>query len=198
MDELLIATGNPHKFEEMQDALASVECRAVSLSDVDVELTEPESGDTYRENALIKAREAHRKSGLRSLADDSGLEVDALGGKPGVRSARWGGEDTPADEKNRLMLEELEGCPPEDRRARYVCEMVLVDETGLRHASRGECHGKITREPRGTQGFGYDPIFEVKDADGKTFGELPEAVKQKLSHRARALRRMIETLRRSH
>lgn len=197
MNRLVVATGNPHKYREMEDALDSVGVEALSLEEAGIVLEEPESGGTYRANALIKAREAHARTGWPALADDSGLEVFALGGRPGVRSDRWAGEEATAQEQNERLLERLEGVPEPRRGARYVCEMVIVDEAGLRHASRGECHGRIAREPRGEGGFGYDPLFEVRERSWKTFAELPGDAKTSISHRARALKRLLETLRRS-
>ncbi len=197
MKDLLIATGNPHKFREMRGPLEALGLRVLSLEDEGITLEEPESGDTYRANALIKAREAHRRTGHPSLADDSGLEVEALGGNPGVHSDRWMGPQATAAEQNEHLLAELEGLPSEERSARYVCEMVLVDGDGLRHASRGEIHGRIALEPRGEGGFGYDPLFEVGERDWDTFAELPEDTTPDISPRARALDRMLETLERS-
>lgn len=197
MKKLLVATGNPHKFREMREGLKALGLDPLSLEDEGITLEQPESGDTYRANALIKAREAHRRTGRAALADDSGLEVDALGGDPGVHSDRWVGPEATASEQNDHLLAELEGVPSEKRGARYVCEMVLVDERGLRHASRGEVHGRIAAAPRGEGGFGYDPVFEVRERDWATFAELSGETKEEISHRARALRRMLDTLRRS-
>lgn len=197
MKRILVATGNRHKFREMRGNLEALGLDPLSLEDERITLQEPESGDTYRANALIKAREAHRRTGRVALADDSGLEVDALGGDPGVHSDRWVGPEATAAEQNDHLLAELEGVPPGDRGARYVCEMVLVDERGLRHASRGEVHGRIASAPRGEGGFGYDPVFEVREREWATFAELPAEAKGEISHRARALRRMLDTLRRS-
>lgn len=194
MNELLIATGNEHKFEEVGDEFRELGITPLSLNDVGISLDRPESGQNYHENALIKAQEAFDKAGEPSLADDSGLEVDALDGAPGVRSDRWAGENADAKEKNDLLLEKLDGVPTEDRTARYVCEMVLVDETGERLRSRGVCEGRIAKSPSGDGGFGYDPIFEVREKNWRTFGELPSDVKLWISHRARALNEMISLM----
>lgn len=194
MDELLIATGNDHKFEEVGDEFRELGITPLSLNDVGIALERPEAGDTYHENARIKAEEAFDKTGKPSLADDSGLEVDALDGAPGVRSDRWAGENADAEDKNQLLLERLEDVPAEDRTARYVCEMVLFDDSGERLRSRGVCKGRIAETPSGDGGFGYDPIFEVREKNWKTFGQLPADVKLWISHRARALNEMISLM----
>lgn len=154
-----------------------------------------ESGDTFEENALLKARHFHRRSGLPTVADDSGLEVVALGGAPGVRSKRWSGRpdlegQALDDANNALLLERLAGHA--DRRARYVCAAALVD--GARElVTRGEARGRITRSPRGAGGFGYDPYFE-SDELGRTFAELTLAEKGEVSHRGRAFAALLRGL----
>lgn len=194
MRELLIATGNPHKFEEIGDEFRELGITPVSLDDIGIRLERPEAGSTYHENARIKAEEAYEKTTVESLADDSGLEVDALDGAPGVRSDRWAGDDATAEDKNNFLLEKLEGVSLEDRTARYVCEMVLVDGTGERLRSRGVCEGRIALEPSGEEGFGYDPIFQVEQRNWETFGSLPAEVKGWISHRAVALNEMISLM----
>lgn len=195
IDRLLIATGNPSKVEEIGEELREIGVAVTSPDEEGFELTRPESGSTYHENARIKAEEGYDKSGLASLADDSGLEVDALDGRPGVRSDRWGPEGATAEEKNRLLLEKLEGVPREERSARFVCSIVLFDGDGERYHTRGICEGRIAEEPSGSEGFGYDPVFEVERADGKTFAELDASVKNWISHRALALNELISRLR---
>lgn len=194
MKELLIATGNEHKFEEVGGEFEDLDITPKSLGDVGISLDRPEAGETYHENARIKAEEAFEKSNIPSLADDSGLEVDALDGAPGIRSDRWAGENASAEEKNELLLEKLEGIPLEDRTARYVCVMVLFGDSGERLRTKGVCEGRIGFEPAGTGGFGYDPIFQVEQRDWKTFGELPAEIKQWISHRAVALNDMISLM----
>ncbi len=196
IERLLIATSNLGKYREMAGELEPLGLPVTSLEEEGIALDRPESGDTYRENAAIKAREGFEKSRLPSLADDSGLEVDALGGEPGVYSDRWAGDVT-ANERNRLLLERLEEASGEERTARFVCEMVLVDEDEVRFGTRGVCEGRIAEEPRGDRGFGYDPIFEVEEREFRTFGELGSDVKRTVSHRARALEAMIEELKQS-
>ncbi len=195
MDKIVLATGNRHKYREMRQEFEKHDLELISLFDIDLELQRPESGNSYLENARIKADEAYEKTGQPSLADDSGLEVEALSGAPGIHSSRWAGEDADAADRNRFLLEKLAGLEPEERTARYVCEMVLVDDGEQLFHSRGICKGRISMEPRGERGFGYDPIFEVKEADWKTFGELPPRVKNWLSHRALALNKMLSLIR---
>lgn len=190
---LLISTGNPGKFEEISTELKEIGISSVSLSDQGIELERPESGKDYHENARIKADEAFAKTELPSLADDSGLEVEALDGKPGVHSDRWAG-DVSSDERNQLLLERLEGIERSGRSARFVCDMVLVDDTGERFHTQGVCPGRIAEAPRGERGFGYDPVFEVESEDYKTFAELAPRVKRWASHRGRALNKMISLL----
>ncbi len=195
MDRIVLATGNRHKYREMREEFDELEVDLVSPFELEFELRRPESGENYLENARIKADEAHDKTGLPSLADDSGLEVEALDGAPGIHSSRWAGTDADAADRNRLLLDKLTDLPPDERAARYVCEMVLVDSDGQLFHTRGICEGRISTEPRGDCGFGYDPIFEVKEADWKTFGELPARVKKWLSHRALALNKMVSLIR---
>lgn len=194
MQTLLIATGNEGKFREIAEELDEIGLDAVSLSDRDIRLERPETGDDYFENAKIKADEGHEKTGLPTLADDSGLEVEALDGAPGLWSDRWAGEDAGDADRNQKLLDELEEVPTEDRTAVFVCRMVLVDDGDTRFVTEGRCEGRIAESPRGERGFGYDPLFEVKDRDWKTFGELATRVKKRISHRARALDKMISMI----
>lgn len=194
MNQLLIATGNDSKVDEIAHELEPYDLNVTSPGQRGFGLNRPESGRTYHENARIKAEEGYDKSGLPSLADDSGLEVDGLDGKPGVKSDRWAGEDATTEDKIQKLLNELDGVADGDRTARFVCSMVLFDETGERLHTRGSCEGRIANEPTGDGGFGYDPIFEVKRADFNTFAELDESVKQWLSHRAIALNEMISRM----
>ena len=145
-----------------------------------------ETGSTFRENAELKAREFARQTGELCLADDSGLEVAALGGVPGVLSARFGGPDTSYAEKMAKLLSMIAEAGDEERRARFVCAMSLADADGrILHTVEGECRGRIADHPNGTAGFGYDPIF-IPDGFAQTFAELGDDVKQSISHRARA------------
>jgi XTP/dITP diphosphohydrolase len=194
-DRILIATGNESKVDEIGQELRDIGIEVTSPEREGFSLTRPESGSTYHENARIKAEEGYDKSGLPSLADDSGLEVDALDGRPGIRSDRWGPEGATPEEKNQLLLEKLKGIPTEERTARFVCSIVLFDQQGERYQTKGVCEGRIAEEPSGHEGFGYDPVFEVEQADWKTFAEVDASVKNWISHRARALNELISRLR---
>jgi XTP/dITP diphosphohydrolase len=146
-----------------------------------------ESGDTYLENALLKARALAHLTGKPALADDSGIEIDALDGAPGVRSARFAGPAATDEENNRKMAELLDGVPLERRTARYRCVAVVVTPEGEELAAQGTCEGRIAELPRGTGGFGYDPWF-IPSGQAQTFGELPAELKHSISHRGKALR----------
>ena len=176
----------------------------LTLDDVGVEDDVDETGSTFEANARLKARFAARATGLPALADDSGLEVDALGGGPGVRTRRYAGEQATDQENNAKLLAALEGLPPDRRGARYVCVLALAlpGDAGPRGglavtAVRGTCRGRIATAPRGTGGFGYDPIFEplAESPGGRTLGEWSAEEKNAISHRAMAARRMSPILR---
>ena len=187
MLQILAATTNKHKIQEFQSMLdVSADSGRVSIISPDTIKDFPEiveNGATFEENARIKASQAARYADMAAFADDSGLEVAALGGAPGIYSARFGGENATYPEKMAKILKELENAS--DRRARFVCVIALAYRGDIVETFRGEVTGRIAPEPRGTQGFGYDPIF-IPDGYDKTFGELGEEVKSKLSHRARA------------
>jgi len=153
----------------------------------------PEEGDTFEENALTKARAAVKATGRPAIADDSGLAVDALGGVPGVRSARFAGPEASDEENNRKLLKMMEGVPDESRTARFVCAIALVTPHGLEEVVKGECEGVILRELRGREGFGYDPLF-YHPGSGKTFAEMSADEKNRLSHRFRALEGLKDIL----
>ena len=187
MLQILAATTNKHKIQEFQAMLgASSDSARVCIISPDTIKGFPEiieNGTTFEENARIKAGQAARYADMAAFADDSGLEVAALGGAPGIYSARYGGENATYAEKMAKLLKELENV--EDRRARFVCVIALAYRGDIVETFRGEVTGRIAFEPRGTDGFGYDPIF-IPDGYDKTFGELGEDVKSKISHRARA------------
>ena len=203
--KLLVATRSTHKVEEIREILRDVP--GLELLDPD-EAGIAESADeeglepfeTFEENALSKARWFHRRSGLATVADDSGLEVDALAGQPGVRSRRFAPlpEGAPRivqdHANNRHLLELLEGVDPAGRTARYVCVAAFVDGDGREHSFRGTAEGVILNHPRGTGGFGYDPLFLVPQL-GSTFGEAPSETKHALSHRGKAFRALAARLR---
>jgi XTP/dITP diphosphohydrolase len=175
----------------------------VSLDELGIVAEPVEDGETFETNARIKARFAARATGLPALADDSGIEVEALGGRPGVRTRRYAGPEATDEANNAKLLRELAGLPPEQRGARYVCVLALAvidarEAGGLRLTSRrGTSRGRIASEPRGSGGFGYDPIFEPagEPPGGRTFGQYSPAEKHAISHRARAAARMRPVLR---
>ena len=204
--QLVVATRSVHKLRELRELLRPTRSELVSLDDLGVAGDPVEDGTTFEANARIKARWAVRETGLPALADDSGIEVDALGGGPGVRTRRYAGEQATDEQNNRKLLAALEGLPPERRGARYVCVLAIavprpVGYGGLGRPSvitrRGIVRGRIATEPRGTGGFGYDPIFEPESEPpgGRTFGLWTPAEKDAISHRARAARRMAGVLR---
>src|SRR5437868_8602498 len=189
MTQLLVATSNPGKVAELATLLKDLPCQVIGLSDLPQPLPiAAETGATFSENALMKAEEYHARTGLLSLADDSGLEVDALGGAPGVYSARYAGEEASAADRIERLLAALSQTGDADRRARFVCVIAISDPQGvIANLSTGICEGTIADAPRGTNGFGYDPIF-VPDGYEQSFGELPTEIKEVISHRARALK----------
>jgi XTP/dITP diphosphohydrolase len=201
---LLVATRSPHKLGELRELLALDRAELLDLDDLGVEGDVPETGATFAANARLKARAGVRATGLPTLADDSGIEVDALGGGPGVRTRRYAGEDATDEANNAKLLRELAGLPPERRGARYVCVLALAlpDERGPRggipvRTVRGTCRGRIATAPRGSGGFGYDPIFEPvsEPPGGRTLGLWTPEEKHRISHRGAAARRMTPILR---
>jgi XTP/dITP diphosphohydrolase len=201
---LLVATRSVHKLRELRELLDLRHADLVSLDDLGVPGDPEETGRTFETNAAIKARFGACATGLPTLADDSGIEVDALDGGPGVRTRRYAGERATDAENNARLLEALRGLPPERRGARYVCVLTvaLPDRAGRREAlelvrARGTCRGRIATEPRGTGGFGYDPIFEPasEPPGGRTLGLWTPFEKHAISHRARAARRLAPRLR---
>ena len=196
---MIFATSNPHKVEEARAILAPLGIQLKSLADVGCELPEPEEdGATFEDNARLKARYYAKHLGVLCLAEDSGIEVDALGGAPGVHSARYAGVDGSRAERDRAnnerLLRELSGVPPERRGARFVCTLVVADPSGRIHAeARGHYPGVIDEEPRGSNGFGYDPLLFLPDR-GCTSAELSSAEKHARSHRGAALRQLAAEL----
>lgn len=193
MPKLLIATHNQGKFVEMAEILSRLEVELVSLSDIGIEWDVEETGETIAANAILKAESYARSSGLLALADDSGLEVDALDGAPGVRSARFGDEGLDPVGRYRLLLEKLEGVPWEKRSARFRCVIAVAGPDGLLVTEEGTVQGHITLEPSGEGGFGYDPVFFVSE-QGATMAQLPAEVKNRISHRGRALAAILPRL----
>lgn len=188
MKKILIATRNSGKLREIKALLSSLKAEFVGLSEFPNAPIVEEDGQSFEENAVKKALEFARFSGLLTLAEDSGIEVEALGGRPGILSARYSGEKGTDKKNNAKLLKELEGLPKQERRARYACVVVLASPEGIIFTAEGECPGYIALEERGEGSFGYDPLFMHPALEGKTFAEVPLAVKNKYSHRARALK----------
>ena len=185
--ELLIATSNKGKIVEYHSLLASLPLRLRNLAEFPATEDVEETGMTFSDNAALKARAYAVQTGLWALADDSGLEVDALGGAPGIFSARYGGEGATDAQRIERLLEELSQCAEQERRARFICVIAIAGPKGqIANISTGKCEGLIAHAPRGTQGFGYDPVF-IPVGFEQTFGELPSEIKQNISHRALAL-----------
>lgn len=187
MTKLLVATNNPGKVAEYRELLAGLPVEITYPAQEGLDLEIDETGETFEANALIKALAYAHASGLPSLADDSGLEVDALGGAPGVRSARYAGPRASDAGRYRKLLDELASVPDEQRTARFRCVVALALPSGDVMTADGTCEGKIGFVPRGQYGFGYDPVFVVDCFQGKTLAELPPDVKNLISHRARAV-----------
>jgi XTP/dITP diphosphohydrolase len=191
MSALVLATRNEHKLRELREALPGIE---IDPLPPEVELP-PETGDTFAENALGKARAAQVATGRTAIADDSGIEACGLGGRPGVRSARYAGEDATDEQNLAKLLEEVGG--QDDRRVAYVCAIALVGEDGSETMFEGRCEGTLASEPRGSGGFGYDPAFVPDDTgpdDDRTMAELSPAEKHAISHRGRAARKLASHL----
>jgi XTP/dITP diphosphohydrolase len=188
LTKLLVATNNPGKVREFEELLAGVPVAITYPAQEQLVLKVDECGDTFEENARIKALAYAQASGLLTLADDSGLEVDVLGGAPGVRSARYAGHDATDRDRNRKLLAELADVPEASRSARFRCVVALVQPDGTVHTEEGTCEGMIGHAPRGEHGFGYDPLFIVEGQGGQTMAELAPELKNRISHRARAVR----------
>ena len=191
---LVVATLNRAKGRELLELLGDVALDVALLADTPGATLPEETGKTYADNALIKARAAVRATGATALGDDSGIEVDALDGAPGLYSARWGGPGLDDAGRNALMLERLRGVPPARRTARFRCVIAVVDPDGRERLVEGACEGVIAEAPHGEGGFGYDPLFFFPPF-GATFGELSAEAKHRVSHRgiaARAARALLE------
>jgi XTP/dITP diphosphohydrolase len=193
---LVVATRNTGKLREFRELLQPLQCEILSLRDVGIEDEVEEHGSTFAENAGIKALGYSRLTALPVLADDSGLEVAALGGRPGIHSARYAGEGASDSDRIRKLLAELDQTGGE-RSARFVCALALAREGTVILESEGACSGVIIAEPRGTNGFGYDPVFLFPTL-GKTFAELTEPEKNKHSHRSHAVTALLPKLANRH
>lgn len=191
--KILLATQNLGKVKELEELLQGEEIEVISLADLEEWEEIEETGTTFAENASLKARIAAQRTGLISLADDSGLEVDALNGAPGVNSARYAGTPKDDEKNNAKLLAELEGVPDEERTARFRCALAIALPTGEEYLTEGIVEGRILKEPRGREGFGYDPLFYLPDF-GRTMAQLALSQKNKISHRAQAFRNAIPIL----
>ena len=193
-ETLLIGTNNAHKVTELRRILGEADVTLLTPADAGIEIEVEETGETFEENARLKARAFCVASGLPSLADDSGIEVDALGGRPGVRSARYGGDGLDDADRTQLLLDELADVPEEQRTCRYCVVLVLARPDGSEVIADGACEGRAAYAPVGENGFGYDPIFYVPRF-GRTMAQLDPAEKDAISHRGQAARRMAGLLR---
>lgn len=189
--KIIFASNNKGKIRELKDILSSLGIEVVSQREAGFDIEADETGTTFAENSAIKAKAIYELAKIPVLADDSGLCVDALDGQPGVYSHRFAGENATDEEKCRYILEKLENVSDEKRTARFICDMCFIDENGREYHAEGKCEGKIGREEKGNNGFGYDPIFVVGN---RTLAELEETEKNQISHRAEALKKMKEIL----
>jgi XTP/dITP diphosphohydrolase len=186
VEKVIIATANRGKAKEFEQMFQAYGIDILTLLDLEEPIDIQETGTTFEENALIKAREVATRLNMPVIADDSGLEVDALDGRPGVYSARYAGEQKDDQANIEKVLRELKGVPFEQRTARFRCALAVVFPSGEELTVHGTCEGYITEQPKGTNGFGYDPIFYVPEKQC-TMAELPSEIKNKISHRAHAL-----------
>lgn len=193
MRKIIFATGNEGKMKEIRMILADLPYEVCSLKDMGIDIDIEENGTTFEENASIKAKTIMEMTGEMVLADDSGLEVDYLDKAPGIYSARYLGEDTSYDIKNRHIIKQLEEAKPEERTARFVCAIACAMPDGTIMTTRGTIEGEIGFEPKGTNGFGYDPIFYLPEYGCMT-AELSSEIKNKISHRGKALEKMKQQL----
>lgn len=193
IDRVVLGTRNAGKTRELQILLQGIAARMESLDAYPGVILPPEGHESFAENARAKARAVSEALGVAAIGDDSGLEVDALGGEPGIRSARYAGELAGDAANNALLLERLAGVPPERRTARFRCVLALEAPGEPGALVEGVCEGAIAEAPRGTGGFGYDPLF-VPNGEARTFAELPSRAKDTISHRARAAAALRQAL----
>ena len=193
METVIIASGNQGKLKEFKELMKDLTVEVKSLKDFpeigDIE----ENGTSFAENAYIKAKAVFDVTGCLSIADDSGLEVDALDGAPGIYSARYAGEDKNDAANNEKLLQEMDAVPKEQRGAQFHCAIVAIDKNGNRYDAEGVVRGEILRAPQGENGFGYDPLFYIEEF-GRTTAELSMDEKNKISHRGKAVRRIVDVL----
>ncbi len=191
--KIVLASNNAHKLEELRAILSTLGMDVVPQKEMNINIEPDEHGTTFEENSYIKAKTIMDACGLPTIADDSGLMVEALNGEPGVYSARYGGETCLTDrDRLNFLLSKMEG--EENRNAKFVSVITMLTPDGKKIVARGECPGRILTAPQGENGFGYDPVFFVEEA-GCTFAQLPSQEKNRISHRARALKAFAETVR---
>lgn len=189
--KIILASNNKNKIAELKQILSPLGYEVISQSEAGVNIEVEETGTTFEENSMIKAKAVYEISKMAVIADDSGLEVDYLDKAPGVYSHRYAGENATDKDRCKKILSELDGVPDEKRTARFVCVISYIDSNGNASVLRGECEGIIGREMKGDNGFGYDPIFMIGD---KSFAEISSEEKNKISHRANALKKLTEKL----
>ncbi|MCM1524496.1 MAG: RdgB/HAM1 family non-canonical purine NTP pyrophosphatase [Ruminococcus sp.] len=186
--KIILASNNKNKLREFREILEPIGFEVIPQSEAGADIEAEENGTTFEENAYLKARAVYDITGLPVISDDSGLEVDALNGAPGIYSARY----APEGQRRKRVLSEMKDVPEEKRTARFVCCICYIDEKGGKHIAKGVCEGKIGYENRGTNGFGYDPIFMY---GGRSFAELTAEEKNRVSHRSRALEKFKDIIR---
>ena len=192
--KVVLASKNPHKLVEIDEITRKLGIELILQSELGVDIDVEENGTTFEENSFIKAEAVMKATGLPAMADDSGIAVDALGGAPGVYSARYGGDPAMTDhDRKMLLLKNTEHVPDGQRQAQFVCVITMVTPEGEVIQARGEIHGELTREPKGENGFGYDPIFYYPPA-GMTTAEMSSEEKHKVSHRGNALKVFYDKL----
>lgn len=191
--KIVIATTNQNKLRELKELLRDLPVEVLSLRDFPACPAVEEDGKSFAENALKKARAICAHTGMVTIADDSGLEVDCVSGRPGIYSARYAGDGADDRENYKKLLREMQGVKPEERGARFCCVLAIVSPAGTEKVVAGEYRGVIITEPRGGNGFGYDPVF-LDTASGLTFAEMEPAQKNKISHRSRALHELLQIL----
>lgn len=193
MVDIVLATRNKGKVKELKKLLENIDVNLLSLNDFDDLGEVEETGHTFEENALLKARKRASQTGYIAIADDSGLVVDALSGRPGVMSARYAGINASDDDNNKKLLNELKDMPPEMRNAAFVCTLAVASPSGNEIIASGKCHGVIAEKEKGFGGFGYDPLFFLPQY-GKTMAEVSSEVKNSISHRAKAISELVHQL----
>lgn len=196
MQKIVVATKNKGKIQEIKQILIDLPVGIVSMEDEGIDIEIIEDGQTFEENALIKAKAVKKFTDAMVLADDSGLEVDCLGGAPGIYSSRFAGENAGDEENNAKLLSLMEGIKEQDRTARFVCAVAVIMPDGSYFIEKGELAGRIGFKPVGQNGFGYDPLFYVPEYNA-TIAELEPEIKNAISHRAKALKKVKEKILRS-